>query len=237
MSDKTDDNFLHHVFEDVGRATDLLELDDSQFNRRVLVRTIYSTLEAFVHWLKARAVAACRNGTLHCSHTEMGILLEETSGIDAKGRAFSRPIFIPLDQNFRFVCGLYLHREFLPLDVDFGSHGWADLKAGIRVRNRLTHPKCAADFFVSDGEFHSVKSGHAFVMATVCLHFAKAIENLEKLKKKIAILEDQLASISISRTQEGSETLDALSFDRGASRIDALRLELGTVRSVPPAKS
>jgi hypothetical protein len=40
-----------------------------------------------------------------------------------------------------------------------GGNGWCSLQDAIKIRHRLTHPKTAADFILSDDELGTVSDG------------------------------------------------------------------------------
>jgi len=171
------EGLLEAVFEDVHRATKLLESEDTPFNRRVFVRTAYSSVEAFVSFLKYRAVEQHAQGGLSCTPAQLALLREESYSLDPSGKVQVQPKFIPLDQNFRFLVSVFLHREHLPLVVDWGQHGWNCFRTGLKKRNRITHPRLGGDLAVSDEDMEIVRMGHEFVMATVINQFIRALES------------------------------------------------------------
>jgi hypothetical protein len=178
MPTKSDvDGLLEAVFDDVHRASKLLDGEDTAFNRRVLVRTIYSSIEAFVSYLKYRAVEQHAQGGLSCSSAQLALLKEESYSLDAAGKVQVQPKFIPLDQNFRFLVSVFLHRDHLPLVVDWGQDGWDCFRKGLRKRNEITHPRHGGDLIVSDEDLEVVRKGHKFVMTTVINQFIRALES------------------------------------------------------------
>lgn len=169
---KRDDleGILGAIFEDASTAEELLQTSDTQFNRRAYVRAMFATVEAFVHWLKYRALQEHEGDTLSgLTAADVAMLREEAYSLDSSGDSRTRPRFLPLDANFRFVARVYLHRPHMPLVVDYGSQGWADFRAGLKVRHRLAHPKSGADMLVSEEEVVAVRRGRHFVMSIVYL--------------------------------------------------------------------
>lgn len=170
------------IFNDVAEARCRVGTDDSQFNRRVLVRTAYSGIEALTNWMKALALKEHEAGFRRFSAAQVSILRDESFSLDSSGTPRSQPKFFPLDSNFRFAVDLFLHRPWkeLPLEVDWGSTGWQCLKAGLKVRNRLTHPRCSADLSVSDEELRSVNVGYKFVVDLFIGHLIRTLEQQGK---------------------------------------------------------
>jgi hypothetical protein len=173
---------LQAILEDASSAEALLAAQDTQFNRRAYVRAMYATVEAFVYWLKYQALQEYERGALpHLTPADLAILREESYGLDSSGESRTRPQFVPLDANFRFVARVYLDLPRMPLVVDYGSQGWSDFRAGLKIRHRLAHPKAASDMSVSTDEVEVVRRGRHFAMSVVYLRFADAIATLRRI--------------------------------------------------------
>ena len=168
------DGLLEALFQDVGEAQRQLAAADSQYCRRAYVRAVFASVEAFLFWMKHQALIEHQR----FSAGELSMICEENYSVDATGKLLAQPKFIPLDHNFRFVASVYLHRDHLPLAVDWGDSGWADFRTGLKVRHRLTHPKSGRDLEVSDDDLGRIRRGHAFVMAIVLTQFAKALRSV-----------------------------------------------------------
>ena len=178
ISRATDLGALDAIFNDVAQAKRVLAGEDTQFNRRVLVRTVYSGVEALVNWMKALVLAEHQRGLRHFSLAQLAMLRDESFYIDSSGRPQTQPKFTPLESNFRFAADLFLHRPHkdLPLAADWGSSGWQSLKGGLRIRNRLTHPRSSSDLTVSDEDLRSVNDGYQFVLDLFIGQLIKALE-------------------------------------------------------------
>src|SRR5215471_15046290 len=96
-----------YLVQDVGTALRRCKQDDSQFNRRTLVRTVFACIEAMTYGLKQDCLITLETsaGTLPVS--ELGpliaLLKEETYSLDGKGEPQGQARFLPTDQNFRFA--------------------------------------------------------------------------------------------------------------------------------------
>lgn len=174
----TDKAALEAIFSDVAQARSLLSIEDSQFNRRVLIRTVFSGVEALANWMKNLSLEEYSVGVRRFSAAQLAVLRDESYYLDSSGVARAQPRFSALDANFRFAIDLHLNRpqSGLALDADWNGPGWQNIKKGMKVRNRLTHPRLPGDLVVSEEEVAAVISGYQFVIDLFLNHLIKAIE-------------------------------------------------------------
>jgi len=168
-----DDSFFRDALRaDVDRCEQLFAAAPKDaFVRRTLVRTIFAQIEGLaasaIEWARYYAddTSALKD---NYALAERLVLSGRVAALDDKGVAQIAP-----DRNrarttarLRFVLSLVGRgAEQLP-DVDCSGPGWAALLDGLRVRDRLMHPKVAADVDVTDIDLQRARDGRAWFVAT-----------------------------------------------------------------------
>lgn len=151
--------FAKVLAEDVAQAKQRMESEPSDSHRREFVRTTYSAIEAQLWQLKMYAlnnVLDKKNSSIH----ELSALKEESYGINDKGEVYIQPKGHSLKLGLRLVLSL-LKKHGNPIQVDFGSLDWKNIDDALKIRNRVTHPKCMLDISVTQEEAECCH--HAFL--------------------------------------------------------------------------
>jgi len=109
-------------------------------------------IEGSTYLLKQTALTAAITSRIPLTPAEYALMAEETFDLDTSGKPRSAPKFLRLADNLKFTveCVNRVFRTELKLDVAGSS--WSDFKTAVEIRNRITHPKSAADFEVSEAE-------------------------------------------------------------------------------------
>jgi hypothetical protein len=134
-------------------SLDLMEtyeriLTDSfhQPSRRTWVRTFCSQLEAFVY--SSKQMLASFSGLPFVNLTAADLVyLREEAAKDGQ----PRPRFLPLKDNVKHLVATASRSMGFIYSLDTGE-GWTAMLATIAVRDRLVHPKTAADMNVTNDE-------------------------------------------------------------------------------------
>ena len=123
-----------------------------EFHARQFVRAVFAYIEAVTFSLKARSA-------WHCIKKKIGITPEERYfatdieyQIDDKGSVVEGVAKIPLAKNIRFGISLARRAYGVGEPFDASSSWWSSMKASIKVRDRLTHPKWPDDLDISETE-------------------------------------------------------------------------------------
>jgi len=191
-SDSGTQLFLSTLWEDVNTALDSVRDNDTQYNRRALLRVFFSAVEGETHHLKQLILERVdANPALH-STSELAILREEAYQLDRRGRVVVKPKFLPTSDNLRFALKLFV-RETLPdFDLAADQLGWEAFTSSLRVRHRVTHPKSNLDLQITDHELHQAKRAYVWfertVMATIIqshLVLYKQFHELAKLTEAL----------------------------------------------------
>lgn len=119
---------------------DLLNSPDDQFVRRTGIRTFGAHVEGVLHRMKQIAL-----------ETAVVTKVEFTEGEVKKLKGEERKDF---GENFRFTINIYARafRTDFELPDRNNSPGRRSFNTVIGIRDRLMHPKTAADFHITDDE-------------------------------------------------------------------------------------
>lgn len=149
---------------DCEQAGKNLEQEDTPFNRRTYVRTVFASLEAVIYVLKRAALQSKEMGGFF--HDEMS-LLEEKSYSLAKGKVKAHDKFVRLDENFPFAIDMFSRVIGSPFTLNKASREWTAFKEAIPVRHRITHPKRPELLDISDDEIQTVGSAYRLVVRSI----------------------------------------------------------------------
>ncbi len=146
---------LRPLFEDMCECEELLFTKDTQFARRVYVRSGFAYIEGFLYWLKESIqqwLIADASDTLNFENTRYHLLLDNSFKPDRKGRIRPEPNRMPFINYCAFI--LRSAAEFAGHDPEtiFSDDGWNNMKKSLKVRHRLTHPKKPEEAIVVDFE-------------------------------------------------------------------------------------
>lgn len=122
----------------------------SQVDRRILVRSIFSYIEAVTFATKALVLSDPHSSKL--AEGERMLASEINYELKSTGDVSIRPAKISLASNIRFTFKIFskVFGSWTPLDTR--GHEWECVQRSIKVRDRITHPKRATDLFITDAE-------------------------------------------------------------------------------------
>jgi hypothetical protein len=138
--------------------------NDTQSNRRELVRTMFAAIEGYV-WNYRDEVRSFAESMDDLPAAREFVLLEKSYFVTEAGTVKEQPRFLTLTAMIRLVTNV-AQRLCPTLKVDFGDGGWANLKAAVKARHRITHPKTIADLTISDIDIATVDRGFCWVLET-----------------------------------------------------------------------
>ncbi|MEQ1534156.1 MAG: hypothetical protein HOO97_06915 [Sideroxydans sp.] len=144
------DAFAKVLAEDVAQAKQRMESDPSDSHRREFVRTTYAAIEAQLWQLKMYVMNHVLDKKTASIH-ELSALKEESYAINDKGEIYIQSKGYSLKLGLRLVYSI-LKRHGNPIQVDFGSADWKNIDHVLKIRNRVTHPKCMSDISVTPDE-------------------------------------------------------------------------------------
>jgi hypothetical protein len=196
----TEDVFLH--------VKDDPEIPDSQ-QRRSFVRSVFALVEGMTYASKQKILD--KYGP-KLSPAEIALITEESFDLDDGGTSKTRPLFLPLAKNVRFMFDLLIRFWEIPLEIKVGGPGWQGFLAAIQVRNRLTHPKQSSDLTVSDDDLKNVHAAYRWFSANHMLALSYKIKNhvkeVEESKVEIKKMIDMIASVNPEKAAELRSTIE-----------------------------
>lgn len=125
--------------------------------RRTWVRTFCSQVEAFAFGTKQMLATFAQFPLVKLTPHDVALLREETHEITNGGDVEVKTgRFVPIQTNLKFIARTAARALEFEYKLDIYGDGWRALKATFEIRNRLVHPKQAADLLVSDEELKVV---------------------------------------------------------------------------------
>jgi hypothetical protein len=143
-----------------------------QFLARVMIRTFYTHAEAMLFALKRIVLTVHHDTDPALSLGEQAMLREETYDVSDKGDIKARPLFLRFAANLRFTFAILSRVYDLGVAPDYSHNRFQLFIGGNAVRNRLTHPKSAADLDLSLQEIRDATHGHTWFVETFEAHVA-----------------------------------------------------------------
>jgi hypothetical protein len=159
---------LDLLVDDAKRAYEEMRAGDlpaplTQYRRRNWVRAVFAHIEGLL-FVKRQLVLLTAADQL--STAELAGLTEETSTIGDNGIPRSKPWFIPLETNLRFMFRMQAKIYGIETVIDYNSAGWAAFKKSTYIRHRITHPKSLSALNIVDDELYTVFEGHDWFTIT-----------------------------------------------------------------------
>jgi len=131
------------------QKTAALEGLDPGFRQRLLVRVIFSTFEGYAFHLRQRALEIGQANDYEFSKTAFENLTEQKEVTKDDGTVEMKQFFLGSLKGLKFSIAIFAKVLGVP---EPPSPKAGDLEAGFSVRDRLTHPKRAASFNISESE-------------------------------------------------------------------------------------
>lgn len=138
--------------DDVDRAQRDLESHNDGYARRNYVRALFAMVEGSVYLLKQTSLSSALQRRVPMAPAEYALMAEETFDLDNKGQPRSTPKLLRITENLRFTieCVNRVFGSSVILDTE--SAAWHDFRRAVEIRNRITHPKSAVEFEVTEEE-------------------------------------------------------------------------------------
>jgi hypothetical protein len=167
--------------DEIRESTGLLVASQSsQFARRTLIRTAFACVEAYISIERRLLLESEALGVIKLDQPLQAVLRGESYDIQDDGQVHVGVARFPRGRRMlRFVLVTTATAYGLVPAPDFGTRGWQALVEAWAVRNRLTHPRTAADLVVSDSELQAVNEGYLWFSDTSIRMRVAAAEILE----------------------------------------------------------
>jgi hypothetical protein len=156
--------------------------------RRLLMRSVYAFVEAMAYRIKQDAVESASSGTLTAA--DHAICVEQTYELASNGQVETRRAKLRTLNNLRFAFDVGARAYGSSFILNVTGVEWQALQRGLTVRDRLMHPKSAADLAVTDEEIRTTMKGFHWIHKQV----------LGLITSQTAALEAQVTRLRASKT-------------------------------------
>jgi hypothetical protein len=144
--------FFAQLSDDVDAAKRHLDKTDSQFSRRMYIRSLFAFIEGNSFRLRRMALDAHHHRKNCFSGEEIQILEEKETIIKENGDRVIKTKYLRFLDSIRFSQDCYMKAIGGKKQPDYGNKGWEKLIEAVSIRNRITHPKTADDLKIKDEE-------------------------------------------------------------------------------------
>lgn len=154
---------------EIVKAEALLEEEDSQFNRRVYVRAFFASVEAFVASIRRIALLSPEKFP-----EEERTLLRETRVAVSNGKVVKHKHKVSLRDILPLAFNSFMKARGSQTTMNL-DNDWSNFHKCIAVRDRITHPKVATDFTISDQEIHEMNRATHWIAKSVAAGITEGI--------------------------------------------------------------
>ncbi len=130
--------------------------------RRGLYRASFALVEAVTFATKRLIIEGHEAKLFELSAAEQMILLEKDYDLKDSGQIREVRRYPSFKANLKFTFDLFNKVYKTDFQVPYGHAGWQALQGALDVRDRITHPKRAQDFDISDDEIKLLKKANAW---------------------------------------------------------------------------
>jgi len=176
-------NGLEPLLNDAFEAEKFLgENKESQFFRRLYIRSVFAYIEGSVWILKQVCLnAKSANGEKRkISLSEYSILTEESYELKNNGNIKTVSKNLNLLDNIKFTFKTVNKLFNGKIELGVGTKSWDNLIDAKKVRNRITHPKSDKEMFVDDNEIENCEKVCSWFNLLVKDCFDEFIKSAEK---------------------------------------------------------
>ena len=128
------------------------KLDDNQFTRRMRVRVVFSSIEAHISHMKASSLAFSLSDENTFTTKEQLALRDQRQ--TSTGKIVENRL--PLKENIKIAFKAFSKATRSGYTIDYGSTDAQRFFQAAEVRNRITHPKSASDWLLSEEDIELI---------------------------------------------------------------------------------
>jgi hypothetical protein len=148
----------------------------SQPERRIYVRSVFATIEAWIYAIKQMALRWHPDPKCPTiSEAERAFAQEHEYRLTVSGDVETRRAKISLEANLRFGFKLLGKAGYVPSELDVSGPEWQSFKRAIKIRDRITHPKSVDDLNISDEDYKDVSAGFGWVLISYTKLFTEVL--------------------------------------------------------------
>ena len=154
---------------------------------RMLIRSLFATIEGVVYCMKQIAFAANRaDGPLTLD--ELMICKEIAFGLKGNGEVDGSSMRLKFEPNLKFAFAVLAKAFHQTFELDTNCVGWNRLVQSVKVRNRLAHPKRSSDLELSDDELRHAIEAYQWFDCQVMTILEGFCKNLEKSRDYLSTM-------------------------------------------------
>lgn len=178
LPSSSDDNFeqgfLSTLLQDVAASIQRHNADDTPAARRNLIRTLHTAIEGF-GWAYREHVKDSARSVSAITQEEELALSDVIYQVADNGKISSQPRYLSITATIRLATRLAT-RLSPKFEVRFDTGEWEKFRLAIAIRNRVTHPKRAADLLIGDQDISTCLSGFFWLLdiSTTAMEAANA---------------------------------------------------------------
>lgn len=205
MQEKTFSQVSDLLEEDLDFLTNLRECaisdlpggsqNKEQAIRRLYIRMLVSTIEGALSTFRQEAL----NQSHKFSQGELALLQEASFEVTDAGKVVTKQAHTPFFASFRFSFRMLAKAWDSKLQPDYSGDGWQALQHTVRLRNRLTHPKCVEDLSVLEADMKSADT------AEIWFRLAHSSLLKERVPKMEALLKRVRGEVAITSESEAAQ--------------------------------
>lgn len=171
--------------EDVKRSIKMLvqsrNLDEQEllFWRRVYVRAVYALIEGVTYRMKQYAIDIDNDDKKLLSQIEILLLQEDSYDLSDKGELIKSKVKIPINKSIKIAFIFLSKVNEIEYKLNISASGWQSFTEGLKIRDRITHPKNAEDLMISKEEEELVAKAALWFVNSFNECFFKIREKLE----------------------------------------------------------
>ncbi|MBA7575057.1 hypothetical protein ES708_16873 [subsurface metagenome] len=206
-TDTQESDFFLLIGEDIRICLTSWVKEDSQFWRRSVIRTLFSSIEAVVNNLTQRAESRHADGGCTLTPPELMVIREERYELKSNGTIQSRTAGYPFLNRLRFAFRISSKAFGLDFTPNYDDNGWARLQEALKVRDRITHPKNVSGLVVDIEECRAMNRGMLWFQDNVIrlyLEIARVLnERQETLQTQLDEVNKELAQLKEESAESG----------------------------------
>jgi hypothetical protein len=157
------------------------------------VRAVFAFIDGFTSVLKSGVLSELSAGRCTVSPAELYVLLEKSYYVD-KGVVKDKDSSATLAQNIRFGLEIAARTHGISQRPDYGDTRCESLQRAIGVRNRVTHPKTAADLEVSDEELADIDASWAWFFDASMIIYATSRTQTARRARDLRAKQDAVST-------------------------------------------
>lgn len=133
------------------------EIDaDYEYKARQFIRAVFAYIEATTFSVKATSALKCMENGIEISPEERYFATDTEYELNDRGEVVATVAKISLAKNIRFALNLNRRARGAEKPFDASVEWWNCLRAAIKIRDRLMHPKWPEDLDISGEEILKV---------------------------------------------------------------------------------